>query len=114
MSNLLSSETFVDWTLMGSVGLAFWLLGYLDRRTVHPVAIPRWLALLTGKARRQEVSLYSLSMQMTGLLCFVWTAILALLIPSHEQRVFLFRLGLCTLFVVAGLFVALWRLLRRH
>jgi hypothetical protein len=108
------SEAFVDWALMGSVGMIFWLLGYLDRRALYPVPIPRWLVLLTGKVRSQEVSLYSLTIQVTGLLCFVWTTILALAIPSHEQRVFLFTLGLCALYVLAGLFVAYRRLLSRH
>lgn len=108
--SVLDNETFADWVLMGGVGILFWVLGFLDRRKLYPISVPRWLALVCGRVGQQEVHLYSFIIQALGFLCFMLATILALAVTSHEQRVFLFKLGFFAMFLLAGLFVVFKRL----
>jgi hypothetical protein len=112
MNTSIDGVAFADWVSMSTLGILLWLLGRFDQRKLYPISVPRWLVLLCGRTGQDIpiVHLYSFVAQMIGLLLFVWTTILVLLVASHEQRVFLFRWGVVILFLLAGLFVLLRQL----
>jgi hypothetical protein len=114
MTSILNSELFADWLSMSIVGIVLWLCGYLDRRVLYPISIPQWLAWITGKPQAidKKVYLYSFALQLLGFLIFAMVTVLALMGISHEARVFWFRVGIVASFLLVGLFVAFYRLVR--
>jgi hypothetical protein len=107
MISLLNSEIFADWVSMGIAGVLLWLFGYLDKRRIHPIFVPHWLAVLCGRTNGNQVDLHVFTIQMVGLLVFLWTDVLVLLIHSHQQRVFLFTTGFVAVMILGTVFVAI-------
>ena len=114
MENLLNSEVFADWVSMSILGILLWVFGYLDRRKLCPISVPRWLIILTARIgeNRQIAYLYSFTVQLLGFSLFMLATILSLAVTSHGQRVFWFKWGFVVSLLLAGLFVAFKRLVR--
>jgi hypothetical protein len=113
MNEILRSEAFADWVSMSAFGIVIWLIGLFNQSERHPIQIPRWLGLLSGKLRgdSRKVDLYNFTGQMVGLLIFGLATMLVIAVPSHADRVLWYRWGILVVALLGALFVSVRRLI---
>jgi len=106
----MDAEAFTDMMRMMSVGVLFWLMGWIDFSKGYPIKIPTWLAILCGR-RHRPVYLRPFAVQILGLMTIAWSMIVALLFDSHAERIDLFAKGLFVFLVFAGsvVLIVAWR-----
>ncbi len=95
----LNSEQFADWFSVVLIGLVFWFLGY-DASSFHskiqaPVRLIRLAKLCTKQGQMVDTTV--LFSQSLGVL-FVSLSFLAWIVPTHQQRVKVFVIGIFIIF----------------
>ncbi len=101
----MGTEALTDCVIFGLVGVALWLWGFMELANKQRISIPLWLSRLCGKGRRRWVYLRPLAFQLLGLFTVTWIGVLAIAVPSHDQRMQLYAWGFLVFMCLDLLFV---------
>ncbi len=94
MTEATSSENLVFWLAAAFLSAMLWGAGFIAaNQPSHFVTVPRWILILCGIRQGKQADYRKLEVQMFGIVLFVWSTILTILVQSQKHRNDLFAWG---------------------
>ena len=104
MVEITGDEKLIFWLMTVLVGGVTWVLTYLGASIPSNfVKAPRWVLILCGIRRGDQVDHKKIGLQIAGVSLIVWSTIVTILVPNEAARYNLFGIGFAL--DVVGLFL---------